>query len=610
MTALCARASPARNPLTKFCRSFANARNFAAASHREAATGCPMQTFQSLLAKRLSDALPRAGLPEAGELTQATDPRFGDYQTNVALVLGKQRGENPRALAEKIVAHLDVSDFSEPPAVAGAGFINLTLQPAALEKQTLDILRDERLGVAETESPRRIVIDFGSPNVAKPMHVGHIRSTVLGDALARVGKFLGHEVIRDNHLGDWGTQFGMVIWGWKNLLDRQALQRNPLAEIVRIYKETNARSTSDPSVRDACRQELVKLQSGDKENTDIWNECVALSMQDFQHVYQLLDIHYDIQCGESFYNDRLSGVVERLLKSGIAEISEGAVVVFFRDIPELADKPCIIRKSDGGFNYATSDIATVDYRITELNRDTVWYVVGAPQTLHFKQIFEIARREGHQAADFRHIPFGNVLGEDRKLMKTRSGENVPLRQVLEEACARARKIIEEKNPNLADAEKVDIARTIGIGAVKYTDLSQYRMSDYVFSWDKMLALQGNTAPYLQNAYVRVRSIFRKAGEAAAKIEKFVLSEAAEITLAKRLCQFAEIVPQVLNDFRPNILANYLFELANSFHAFYETCPVLRSDEPVRSSRLALCDLTGRVLQRGLDLLGIKVPEKM
>ena len=568
-----------------------------------------METFQALLARKLADALAKAGFDNVGELTQATDPRFGDYQANAALVLGKQRSENPRAVAEKILQHLNAADLCESPTVAGAGFINFTLLPGAVANKTAELFADERLGVARSTSPRKIVIDFGSPNVAKPMHVGHIRSTALGDALARIATFLGHDVIRDNHIGDWGTQFGMVIWGWKNLLDRQALQRDPLAEIVRIYKETNARSTSDPSVRDACRQELVKLQSGDKENIDIWNECVALSMQDFQHVYQLLDIHYDIQCGESFYNDRLAGVVERLLKSGIAEISEGAVVVFFRDIPELADKPCIVRKSDGGFNYATSDIATVDYRITELKRDTVWYVVGAPQTLHFKQIFEIARREGHRA-DFRHVPFGNVLGEDRKLMKTRSGENVPLRQLLEEACARARKIIEEKNPNLADAEKVDIARTIGIGAVKYADLSQYRMTDYVFSWDKMLALQGNTAPYLQNAYVRVRSIFRKAGEAAAKIEKFVLHEAAEITLAKRLCQFAEMVPQVLNDFRPNILANYLFGLANSFHAFYEACPVLRSDEPVRSSRLALCDLTGRVLQRGLDLLGIKVPEKM
>jgi arginyl-tRNA synthetase len=568
-----------------------------------------METFQSLLAKKLSDALAKAGFPEAGELTPATDPRFGDYQTNAALVLGKQRGENPRDVAAKIVAHLDVADLCEPPTVAGAGFINFTLRPGAIAEKTLEILRDERLGVAETESPLRIVIDFGSPNVAKPMHVGHIRSTVLGDALARIVQFLGHEVIRDNHIGDWGTQFGMVIFGWKNLLDQRALQQNPLAEIVRIYKETNARAASDPEVREACRQELVKLQAGDKENIDIWNECVAFSMQDFEHVYELLDIHYDIQCGESFYNDRLPGVVEGLLKSGIAEISEGAVVVFFRDIPELADKPCIIRKRDGGFNYATTDIATVDYRFDDLKADAVWYVVGAPQILHFKQIFEIARRQGYKA-DLRHITFGSILGEDRKLMKTRSGENVPLRELLEEACRRARKIIEEKNPNLSETEKIEIAQKIGIGAVKYADLSQYRMTDYVFSWDKMLSLQGNTAPYLQNAYVRIRSIFRKAGESLPKIDKLILGDSAEINLAKRLCQFAEIVPQVLNDFRPNVLANYLFELANSFHTFYEACPVLKAEEPARSSRLALCDLTRRVLQCGLDLLGIKVPDKM
>jgi arginyl-tRNA synthetase len=583
-----------------------------------------METFQSLLAKKLSNALAAAGLPNAGELTPATDPRFGDYQTNAALVLGKQRGENPREIAEKIVGHLNVGDLCEPPVIAGPGFINFKLRPGAVAEKTADVLGDERLGVAETESPRRIVIDFGSPNVAKPMHVGHIRSTVLGDALARIATFLGHEVIRDNHIGDWGTQFGMVIYGWKNLLDQRALQRNPLAEIVRIYKETNALATSDPRVREACRQELVKLQAGDKENIDIWNECVAFSMQDFEHVYELLDIHYDIQCGESFYNDRLPGVVERLLKSGIAEISEGAVVVFFRDIPELADKPCIIRKRDGGFNYATTDIATVDYRLDDLKADSVWYVVGAPQTLHFKQIFEIARRQGYQA-DLRHITFGSILGEDRKLMKTRSGENVPLRELLEEAFRRARKIIEEKNPDLSEAEKIDVAQKIGIGAVKYADLSQYRMTDYVFLWDKMLSLQGNTAPYLQNAYVRIRSIFRKAGESPVATplggvtEKtghrpvattLTLTNPAEINLAKRLCQFAEIVPQVLNDFRPNILANYLFEVANGFHTFYEACPVLKSEEPARSSRLALCDLTGRVLHRGLDLLGIKVPEKM
>jgi len=584
-----------------------------------------MDTFQSLLAKKLSNALKDAGLPEAGELTPATDPRFGDYQTNAALVLGKQRGENPRVVAEKIVSHLGVGDLCEPPAVAGAGFINFTLRPSAVAGKTVEVLRDDRLGVAKAKSMRRIVIDFGSPNVAKPMHVGHIRSTVLGDALARIARFLGHEVIRDNHIGDWGTQFGMVIYGWKNLLDRQALQRDPLAEIVRIYKETNERATKDPQVREACRQELIKLQAGDRENLEIWNQCVAFSMQDFEHIYELLDIHYDIQCGESFYHDRLPSVVERLLKSGIAEISDGAVVVFFRDVPELADKPLIIRKRDGGFNYATTDVATIDYRIKDLKADAVWYVVGAPQILHFKQIFNIARRERY-TADLRHITFGSILGEDRKLMKTRSGENVPLRDLLQEACKRARKIIEEKNPDLSNDEKTDIAQNIGIGAVKYADLSQYRMTDYVFSWDRMLSLQGNTAPYLQNAYVRIRSIFRKGGESATRSDGFPavtsqtdgcpsrrsleLSDPAELNLAKRLCQFAEIVPQVLNDFRPNILANYLFELANSFHTFYEACPVLKSEEPVRSSRLALCELTGRVLQKGLELMGIRVPEKM
>jgi arginyl-tRNA synthetase len=456
------------------------------------------------------------------------------------------------------------------------------------------------------------------------MHVGHVRSTVLGDALARIAQFLGHEVIRDNHIGDWGTQFGMVIWGWKNLLDRQAVQRSPLTEIVRIYKETNERASKDPQVREACRQELIKLQAGDKENLDIWNECVAFSTQDFDHVYGLLDVHYNLQCGESFYHDRLPGVVERLLKSGIAEISEGAVVVFFRENPELTDKPLIIRKRDGGFNYATTDVATIDYRINDLKADAIWYVVGAPQILHFKQIFEIARREGY-TADLRHITFGSILGEDRKLMKTRSGDNVPLRDLLEEACKRARKIIDEKNPQLSNDETSDIAQKIGIGAVKYADLSQYRMTDYVFSWDRMLSLQGNTAPYLQNAYVRIRSIFRKAGESAVATPlrgvmeetghrpvatTLTLTDSAELNLAKRLCQFAEIVPQVLNDFRPNILANYLFELANNFHAFYEACPVLKSEEPARSSRLALCNLTARVLKQGLDLLGIKVPEKM
>jgi len=568
-----------------------------------------METFQSQLTRKLSAALQAADLPMAGEVSIATDPRFGDYQTNAALVLAKQRGENPRAVADRIAKGLDVSEISESPTIAGAGFINFTLRGEALEKKIAELLPDERLGVERVSRSKRIVIDFGSPNVAKPMHVSHIRSTVLGDALARIAEFLGHEVIRDNHIGDWGTQFGMVIWGWKNLLDREALAREPIAELMRIYKETNERANKDQNVRDAARAELVKLQAGDPENLSIWQQTVDLSKQEFERAYALLDIHYDLQRGESFYNDRLPEVVDRLLKSGLAEISEGAVCIFFRNIPELKDKPAIIRKSDGGFNYTTSDIATVDYRIKDLGADTIWIVTGAPQQLHFKEIFEIARREGY-GADFRHITNGNILGEDRKLMKTRSGENVPLLDVLDEAIERARKVIEEKNPDLSDSEKNTIARIIGIGAVKYADLSQYRMTDYVFSFDRMLSLQGNTAPYLQNAYVRIRSIMRRMGDKFSPPAAIALTEPAEIQLAKKVSQFAEIVPQVLNDFRPNILANYVFELANSFHTFYEACPVLKAEEPLRSSRLALSNLTGRVLQRGLKLLGIDVPEKM
>ena len=575
-----------------------------------------METFQAQLAGKLADALSSAGFAPAGEVTPATDRRFGDYQSNAAMVLAKQRGENPRKIADAIIDRIDVSEISEPANVAGAGFINFTLKREAVEKKITELLRDERLGVALSSSPKKIVIDFGSPNVAKPMHVGHIRSTFLGDALARIAEFLGHDVIRDNHIGDWGTQFGMVIWGWKNLLDLEALKRDPIAELVRIYKETNERGIKDEAIREAVRGELVKLQAGDPENFSIWKKCVDLSIQEFSRAYELLDIRYDIVRGESFYNDRLPGVVDRLLKSGLAEISEGAVCVFFRDIPDLADKPCIIRKRDGGYNYATTDVATVDYRIKELNRDTVWIVTGAPQQLHFRQIFEIAKREGYRA-DFRHIPNGNILGPDRKLMKTRSGENVPLADLLEEAMARAEKIIGEKNPELSDPDRKQIAKIIGIGAIKYADLSQYRMTDYVFSFDRMLSLQGNTAPYLQNAYVRIRSIFRKAapsGTAVAElpisIDQVILAESAELGLAKKLSQFPEIVPQVLQDFRPNILANYLFELANSFHTFYEACPVLKADELTRSARLALCSLTGLILRRGLKLLGIDVPERM
>ena len=336
-----------------------------------------METFQALLAQKVAEALKAAGLPEAGAVTQATDARFGDYQSNAAMILAKQLGENPRAIAQKILDALDLSDLCDPPAIAGAGFINFKLRSEALAAHTANLLGDERLGVEKTTAQRRIVIDFGSPNVAKPMHVGHIRSTVLGDALARLASFLGHEVIRDNHIGDWGTQFGLIIYGWKyfpSLRTEERLKQSPMEVLQTLYKYAYSRARAEPDVqelgtaaerrhasradaREVARSELVKLQRGDPENVAIWRQCVELSMREFGEVYELLDIHYDIQRGESFYNDRLAEVVDRLLKSGLAEISEGAVCVFFRDIPELADKPCIIRKSDGGFNYATTDVA-------------------------------------------------------------------------------------------------------------------------------------------------------------------------------------------------------------------------------------------------------------
>ncbi len=565
-----------------------------------------MTTIPHLLEARLRKCLPKG---TAVYVTTVNDPRFGDYQTNVAMLLAKAEKTNPRQLAAKVVADLDVSDLCETPEIAGAGFINFRLKPEFLARQLRAIMDDPKHGVPTAAKPRNIVIDFSSPNVAKPMHVGHIRSTILGDALARIARFLGHKVTTDNHVGDWGTQFGKVIYGWKHFRDDAALATGPINELVRLYKEANALSESDPQVLATCREELVKLQGGDAENLAIWKETVALSWKEFESMYDLLDIRFDHHLGESFYNDRLAPLVDRLLASGVAEISEGAVCVFFRKDPTLAEKPALIRKSDGGFLYATTDLATLEYRVEAWRPDEIWYVVGAPQSLHFQQIFAVAAQLGIKAR-LQHIPFGSILGEDRKLMKTRSGENVSLRDVLDEAQERALKIVEEKNPTLLPAERAAIARTIGIGAVKYAELSQHRMTDYVFSWEKMLSFQGNTAPYLQNAYVRVRSIFRKLDTAFVLPETLVLEAPAEIALAKKLLQYGETVPQTLEDFRPNLLANYLYELAGTFHTFFEACPVLKSKGALRDSRLALCDLTARVLREGVGLLGIAMPEKM
>jgi arginyl-tRNA synthetase len=566
----------------------------------------------STLQSRVAAALSAAGIdPALAVVTPATDTRFGDYQTNAAMVAAKALKKNPREVAASILSHLVVEDLSETPQIAGAGFINFRILNPALSAAVNAVRLDASLGVVPVGTPRTILIDFSSPNVAKPMHVGHIRSTILGDSLARIARQLGHSVITDNHIGDWGTQFGKVIYGWKHFLKHEALEQAPIEELVRLYREVNALEESDPSLKESVRGELVKLQQGDEENLSIWNQAVAYSWKEFERLYGLLEIVFDERLGESFYNDALGPLVERLLASGIAEISDGAVCIFFHEIPQLEEKPCLIRKSDGGYLYATTDLATLEYREQRWKPDAVWYVTGAPQQLHFDQVFAAARRFGI-STDLRHVAFGSILGEDRKMMKTRSGENVELGAMLHEAMERALVVVREKNPDLPAEEQQEIARVIGLGAVKYADLMQHRLTDYVFSWEKMLSFQGNTAPYLQNAYVRIRSIFRKAAESGLELEDapITISDPAERTLALQLLQFGSVLHAVLEDQRPNLLCLYLYELANAFHSFYEACPILKSEGELRASRLALAEVSAKVLKTGLGLLGISVPERM
>jgi arginyl-tRNA synthetase len=567
-----------------------------------------MATVVDTLQERLVQALQAAGLPaeDRPQVVPATDPRHGDYQTNLAMVLAKTVKQNPRALASQIVQRISFQDMGPEPEIAGPGFINFRLSGKFVGERLRQVALDDRLGVALSANPQTIVIDFSSPNIAKPMHVGHIRSTILGDALARVSRFLGHRVITDNHIGDWGTQFGKIVYGWKNLLGRAALSADPMGELVRIYREAEALSKSDAAVLSACREELVKLQQGDPANLGIWQETVALSTQEFSRIYQMLDIRFDEQLGESYYNSRLPGAVEELLKRGIAEESQGAIVAWDRS---LSGDPMILRKSDGGFGYAATDTATLQFRAERWHPDAIWYVVGSPQKLHFQQLFSIARRLGYTVR-LEHIAFGSILGEDRKLMRTRSGDSVPLEGLLDEAIVRAATLVREKNPHLSADDQTAIGRVVGIGAVKYAELSQHRLTDYVFAWDKLLSLQGNTAPYLQNAYVRSRSIFRRLNEPFALPEQLTLREEAERALAKRLLQFGEAVPAILDGFRPNVLANYLYELAAEFHGFYEGCPVLGAEGHLRGTRLVLCDVFSRTLKTGLGLLGIEVPERM
>ena len=563
------------------------------------------------------------------------DPKFGDYQSNALMSLAKQRKMNPRQLAENVLAKLDVSDICEKVEIAGAGFLNFRLKDSALTQTLESAARGEHLFFEKLSPPKTIVIDFSSPNVAKPMHVGHIRSTGIGDALQRTLRLLGHHVISDNHIGDWGTQFGKLLLGWKQILDRPALERDAIAELERLYKIVNAECDANPTRLEEAKSELVKLQAGDAKNISIWKEMIRLSQIQFDTIYSRLGVKFDFALGESFYNPWLGEVVDDLLAKKIARESEGAVGVFSdgslppkedpflvnRDGEWIAD-PALARKSDGGFNYTTTDLATIDYRLKTWSPDEIIYVVDDRQSAHFKKLFAIfARWKSADAKKVKlvHVGFGKILGDDGKPFKTRSGDTVKLGDLLDEAEERALKNVSEKNPELPGDQKKEIARVVGLGAVKYADLLPNRQSDYIFNWDKMLALQGNTAPYLLYAYARIKSIFRKsdvasalcADESSRRLDATLKLDAPEeITLAKHLLNFGLTLEAVAEEYRPNFLCNYLFDLAVHFSRFFENCPVLKADAATRDSRLALCDLTARVLKQGLDVLGIETVEQM
>jgi len=599
---------------------------------------------------RLQQAL-RAILPDA-ELSTALvrpcpDPKFGDYQSSAIMALAKPRKLNPRQLATEVLGKLDLLDFCEPVEIAGPGFLNFRLKTTAVTEALSSAARGDHLFFEKAAQPRTVVVDFSSPNVAKPMHVGHIRSTILGDSLARLLRLLGHRVITDNHIGDWGTQFGMLLVGWKQDLDAEALKRDAIAELERIYKKVSAECKANPATLEAARRELVNLQSGDEENLRIWRQMIALSQLQFDAIYTRLGVKFDHSLGESFYNPRLPALVEDLVAKRIARQSESALVVFFEDIPQLKEHPALVRKSDGGFNYTTTDLATLAYRLETWQPEEVVYVTDGRQQLHFQQLFATFRKWQSQAPPdervtrvpgkdlglsalvpsrkeikLAHVWFGSILGEDGKPFKTRSGETVKLADLLDEAEERAFKVVTEKSSELAESRRREIARVVGLGAVKYADLLPNRQSDYVFSWDKMLALSGNTAPYLQYAYARIQSIFRKGnvGQASrlspsdpGKLETGatpVLQATEELALAKHLLNFGLTLEAAEEEFRPNFICNYLYELAGRFTSFYENCPVLKADDATRASRLRLCDLTARVLKQGLEVLGIEVLEQM
>jgi arginyl-tRNA synthetase len=564
--------------------------------------------------KAIADAF---GIDADPIIAAAVNPQFGDYQSNAAMGLAKRVGEstgqkaNPRQIAEQIRARLSLGDVVTDISIAGPGFINVRLNPAWLVQQANRMLLDPQLGVSRPDAVT-VVIDYSAPNVAKEMHVGHLRSTIIGDCFARVLSFLGHRVVRQNHLGDWGTQFGMLI---EHLTSIGADAASKLADLEGFYRESKRRFDTEPEFAERARHRVVRLQAGNAEELGLWKQIVGVTRQYIQSIYDRLGVLLTEadERGESFYNPALAGVVDELVRTGIAVLSDGAKVIYV----EGYEAPLMIQKTDGGYGYGTTDLAAVRHRVGTLGSMRNIYVVGAPQHEHLTKVFRIASRANWDGgAAFEHAAFGNVLGEDGKMFKTRAGGTVKLADLLNEAEERATNLVKSKNDDAPDERKLPadalpaIARSVGIGAVKYFDLCRDRIGDYKFSFDAMLAMDGNTAPYMQYAYARVKSIFRRAGVNGTDAKVHELSEPAEVALVKHLLKFGETIDAVARELKPHFLCTYLYELAGRFSSFYEACGVLDAAEPTRMSRLALCSLTARTLSTGLDLLGIEHPEQM
>ena len=582
-----------------------------------------MELVSDILSERIAAAIKAVtGKSAPPILKPSAEERFGDYQVNGVMGLAKRAKSNPRELAVKVAAAAKLEDICEKPEVAGPGFINLRLRKEWIQKRLVSLCRDDRLGVPKVSDPKTVVVDYAGPNLAKEMHVGHLRSCIIGDCLGRLAEFLEHKVIRQDHVGDWGTQFGMLI-SYLRRTEPGALAGESelrLADLEDFYRQAKRLFDADEDFAGQARQAVVDLQRHEPGTLKVWQVFRSESFRHARTIYGRLGLQLqpeDVR-GESAYNDDLPKVVAELEAKGLITKSDGASCVFLdgftgRDGSPL---PVIVRKSDGGFLYATTDLAALRYRVGELGAEQIIYLADSRQKLHFQQIFTLARRAGFAkpSTQLEHVAFGSMLGKDGKPFKTREGGTVKLAELLDEAEQRALVPVSEKNPELGEQRRREIARVVGIGAVKYTDLSQNPTSDYIFDWDKMLSLEGNTAPYLQYAYVRVQSIFRKGGlteEELGRSEASVhLDEAVELSLAKHLLRLAEAVEQAGRTHKPNVLCSYLYELAGRFTGFYGSCPVLNSSEPTRTSRLLLCDLTGRTLKLGLSLLGIETISQM